>query len=52
MNPLFIQSEAGGGIRATHKNIKADFGVKTIYDTTFDVAQPLNTVNSKVTIGF
>lgn len=51
-NPLFFQTETCGGLRATHKNIKADVGLKTIYDTQFNQTNPVNSMNTKVTIGF
>lgn len=52
MNPMFLQTEAGGGMRATHKNIKADVGVKIIHDTQVKGVNPAGIVNSKMTIGF
>ncbi|MCG8578408.1 MAG: hypothetical protein MI866_00725 [Bacteroidales bacterium] len=52
MNPLFIQSEAGAGIKARHRNIEADFGTKSIFDTQFQKSKPFNLMNSKINIGF
>jgi len=52
MNPLFLQTETRGGLSAKFKNIKADIGVKTMYDTQFKQIKPISTINSKVTIGF
>ena len=52
MNPLFIQTEIGGGLKAKYKNIKADFGVKAIQNTQFKNVSPVGTVNSKIIIGF
>lgn len=52
MNPLFLQTEIGGGLKAKYKNINADIGVKAMYNTQFKQASPVGTMNSKVTIGF
>lgn len=52
MNPLFFQSETGGGVRATYKNMKADLGLKKIYDTQFNKSNPVNSMNTKISIGF
>lgn len=52
MNPLFFQTEAAGGVRATYKKINADLGVKRIFDTRFNQSNPSNSVNTKISIGF
>ena len=52
MNPLFIQSEAVFGLRAKYKNIEADLGSKTLFDTQFQKSKPIPMMNSKVKIGF
>ncbi|MCU4174906.1 hypothetical protein [Carboxylicivirga sp. N1Y90] len=52
MNPLFIQSEAGYGLRAKYRNIEADLGSKTMFDTQFKKSKPMPMMNSKVKIGF
>lgn len=51
MNPLFMQTEAGGGIRSKYKNIKTDVGVRIIQDTQVKGINPAGIVNSKMTIG-
>jgi hypothetical protein len=51
-NPLFFQTEMGGGLKAKYKNVKADIGVKAMYNTQFKQSSPVGTMNSKVTIGF
>jgi len=52
MNPLFIQTELGTGLRARHKNMEADMGSKTQFDTQFQKSKPINMMNSRVRIGF
>jgi len=52
MNPLYLQSEVGTGIKAEFNNIKADVGVKTMYDTQHKKNMPVNSMNTKVSIGF
>jgi len=52
MNPLFIQTETGAGFRTKFKNVNADIGVKSMHDTQIKLAKPINTMNTKVTIGF
>lgn len=49
---MFFQSEAGSGFRAKYKNIKADLGLKKIYDTQFNQSNPVNSMNTKISIGF
>lgn len=52
MNPLFLQTEFGGGLKVKYKNIKADIGGKIMYDTQFKKVDPVGRMNSKMTIGF
>ncbi len=52
MNPFFYNSEIGGGVKAKYKNIKADVGMHSIKDTQFKDEKSLNTMNTKVSIGF
>lgn len=52
MNPFYLQSEIGYGVKGEYKNIKADIGVKSIYDTQFKNSKPINSMNTKVSIGF
>ena len=52
MNPMFFQTETGGGLRTKYKNIKADVGLKKIYDTQFNQSNPVNSMNTKISIGF
>lgn len=52
MNPIFFQTEMGGGLRAKYKNIKTDVGMKNIYDTQFNQSNPVQFMDTKVTIGF
>ncbi len=52
MNPFFYNTEMGGGIKAKYKNIKADVGMQSIKDTQFKDEKSLNTMNTKVSIGF
>uniref|UniRef100_UPI003217459A hypothetical protein n=1 Tax=uncultured Draconibacterium sp. TaxID=1573823 RepID=UPI003217459A len=52
MNPNFIQTEFGGGLRTKYKNIKADMGLRKIYDTQFNQSNPVQFMDTKVTIGF
>lgn len=52
MNPMFKQSEIEIGLRTKYKNLEADFGTKTIFDTQFQKSKPLNLMNSKINIGF
>lgn len=52
MNPLFKQTEFGGGLRAKHKNIKADIGVKTIQGKDVTETNSSSYFKSKITVGF
>lgn len=52
MNPMFFQTETGGGLRGKFKNIKADVGMKKIYDTQYQQSNPVQFMETKVTIGF
>lgn len=52
MNPLFLQTEAGTGIRANYKNFKTDVGMKSIRDNQFNQIKSISTMNTKITIGF
>ena len=52
MNPFYLQTETGYGVKAVYKNIKADVGMKSIYDTQLKIAKPINSMNTKVSIGF
>ena len=52
MNPLFLQTETGTGLKATYKNVKANVGMKSIYDTQFNHLKSINTMDTKITIGF
>ncbi|WP_346854777.1 hypothetical protein [uncultured Draconibacterium sp.] len=52
MNPLFFQTEIGGGLRAKYKNIRTDVGLKNIYDTQFNSSNPVKSMDTKVIIGF
>lgn len=52
MDPIFFQTEIGGGARAKYKNIKADVGLKKIFDTQFKQSNPINSMNTKISIGF
>ncbi|MBN2596271.1 MAG: hypothetical protein JXR82_05755 [Marinifilaceae bacterium] len=51
MNPMFPQSEVGAAISSQMKNIKMDFGTRTIINTE-SYLQNLNMINTKVSIGF
>ncbi|MCY1722977.1 hypothetical protein OU798_21700 [Prolixibacteraceae bacterium Z1-6] len=52
MNPLFFQTETGGGLRAKYKNIRTDIGLKNIYGTQFNSSNPVKSMDTKVIIGF
>lgn len=52
MNPVFVQSEAGGGLKAKYKNIQAGVGMKAIYDTQFNQSNPVKSMDTKIRIGF
>lgn len=52
MSPLFLQTEIGAGLRANYKNINADVGMKSMYDTQFNQLKPINSMSTKITIGF
>lgn len=52
MNPFYLQTETGCGVKAVYKNIKADIGMKSIYDNQLNLAKPINSMNTKVSIGF
>ena len=52
MNPMFFQTETGGGLRTKYKNIKADVGLKKKYDSQFNQSNPVNSMNTKISIGF
>lgn len=48
-NPLFLQSEAGAGLKRNYKNVNAKFQINSIYDNNVRQFAP---VNSKISIGF
>jgi len=52
MNPLFLQTETGAGVKAEFKNIKADVGMKSIHDTQFKQKKSLKTMNTNVKFSF
>ncbi len=52
MNPLFLQTEIGTGLRASYKNFKTDVGMKSMHDNQFNQIKSINTMNTKITIGF
>lgn len=52
LNPLFKQTEFGSGLRAKHKNIKADLGVKTIQGKDLTETNSSSYFKSKITVGF
>lgn len=52
MNPLFVQTEVGGGLKAKYKNIEAGVGMKAIYDTQFHQSNPIKSMDTKISIGF
>ncbi|MFB6317931.1 hypothetical protein [Saccharicrinis sp. FJH54] len=52
IHPVFLNSETGVGFRLKYKNIKSDFGLRTIYDTKYRNFKPVNTIGTKVKIGF
>lgn len=52
MNPLFYQTEFGGGLKAKYKNMKVDVGLKKIIDTQFKQSDNYNPFNTKISIGF
>lgn len=52
MNPLFLQTETGGGLKAKYKNIEAGVGMKAIYDTQFNQSNPVKSMDTKIRIGF
>jgi len=52
MNPLFLQTEIGTGLRASYKNFKTDVGMKSIRDNQFNQIKPISTMDAKMTIGF
>lgn len=52
MNPLFKQTEFGGGIRAKYKGIKADVGMKNIRGSDPFKKNSNNYFQSKISLGF
>ncbi len=52
MNPLFPQTEIGAGLKATYKNLKTDVGMKSIHSNQFNQIKSINTMDTKITIGF
>lgn len=52
MNPMFLQNEVGGGLRAKYKNIKADVGMNTILKSKLHESNSKGYFNSKITVGF
>lgn len=52
MNPLYLQTETGAGVKAELKNIKAELGMKSMINTQFNTEKAINSMNTKVTIGF
>lgn len=52
VHPVLLNSETGAGLRLEYKNIKSDFGLRTIYDTMNNNFKPVNTIGTKVKIGF
>ena len=52
MNPLYLQTETGAGVKAELKNIKAELGMKSMINTQFNNEKAINSMNTKVTIGF
>lgn len=49
MNPLFLQSEVGAGLKRDYKYMNAKFQINSIYDNQSKQFAP---VNSKISIGF
>jgi len=52
MNPLFLHTEIGSGVRAKYRNIKADIGMKRMFDNQFKKFNNINTFNTKVSLKF
>jgi hypothetical protein len=52
MNPLFLHTEIGSGVRAKYRNIKADIGMKRVFDNQFKNINNINTFNTKVSLKF
>jgi hypothetical protein len=52
MNPLFLHTETGGGLRAKYRNIKADIGMQRVFDNHYKKFNNINTFNTKVTLKF
>lgn len=52
MNPLFKQTEFGGGIRTRYKGIKADLGMKSIRGSAPFERNSINYFQSKISLGF
>jgi hypothetical protein len=52
MNPLFLQTEIGTGLRASYKNFKTDVGMKSIRDNQFNQIKSINSMDTKITISF
>ncbi len=52
MNPLFLHTEIGSGVRAKYRNIKADIGMKRMFDNQFKNFNNINTFNTKVSVKF
>ncbi|MDA3879870.1 MAG: hypothetical protein PF436_05725 [Prolixibacteraceae bacterium] len=49
---LFMNNEIGAGIKAQFKNIRTDFGVNATYSSKFNRTKKINTINTKVSLGF
>lgn len=52
MNPMYLQSEISIGVKAEYRNLKADVGMKSMYDTQYKQSNSINSMNTKVSIGF
>jgi len=52
MNRLFLQTEIGTGLRASYKNFKTDVGMRSIRGSQFNQIKSINTMDTKITIGF
>ena len=52
MNPLFLHTETGGGVRVKFGNINADIGTQRVFDNQFKKLKYINTFNTKVSLKF
>ena len=52
MNPRCLQTEIGTGLRASYKNFKTDVGMRYIRDNQFNQIKSINSMDTKITIGF